>query len=590
MTTRRATGTRTSTDVLIIAAFVAAGATVAVAYLCWWAAIRVTSDIPVPGWTEFTQPAQWPGLATVFVSFGETLLVAAALTVWLRGTRRHELERRAKVMASPRKLSEVTGHDALTKARRLRPDAQVVRPSDIGVELGKTIVGGIRVYMSWEDVGTVMGGPRTRKTQSLAVGAICAAPGPVIATSNKRDLHDHTRGVRERGGRRAWVSDLQGRTGIAHQDWWWDILAGIDRLPTARKLMGHFEASTKTTADARSDSYFEGGALELAALTVLAASVGGGDLLHAYGWLTDEDSRLPAQLLDQSGHAIAASKLRAVQGLNSRQRDGLYDMARRLLNVLSDDAYARTVLPPQRRHFEGDDSVLGKWDPNHALRQFDPEAFVTSTDALYLMSLEGEDSATPLITALVGRILDHALKVATRSPGGRLPTPLLGVLDEAANVCKLKELPSLYSHLGSQGVVLLTFLQSPAQAAEVWTPNQLAQLIAASNVHYYAGGVHDTKYLQGLCDEIGASDVERWTHSSGRGGTSRSQSWSHEPLVPVNLLAELPKNCALIITTGNPPVLVHKSSWTDGPYADVIRASLARYEPKPAKELLKEAR
>ncbi len=44
--------------------------------------------------------------------------------------------------------------------------------------------------------------------------------------------------------------------------------------------------------------------------------------------------------------------------------------------------------------------------------------------------------------------------------GGRLPVPLVMVLDEAANVCRIRELPDLYSHLGSRGVVVQTVLQS----------------------------------------------------------------------------------------------------------------------------------
>ena len=35
--------------------------------------------------------------------------------------------------------------------------------------------------------------------------------------------------------------------------------------------------------------------------------------------------------------------------------------------------------------------------------------------------------------------------------GGRLDPPLVVVLDEAANICRISDLPDLYSHLGSRG-------------------------------------------------------------------------------------------------------------------------------------------
>ncbi|WP_067723466.1 type IV secretory system conjugative DNA transfer family protein [Nocardia yamanashiensis] len=576
MSTRRATPTgRITLDVVVIAAAATTVLVVGAAYCAWQAALLLLGR--TGSWEQFRTIDTWPGFATALVVIAETALVAGAIVVGVRVVRRHEITRRARIMAGPHRLREVTGHQARAKARRLRPDAEVIRACDIGIVLGHTVIGDKPVYMSWEDEGVCFGGPRTGKTTGLAIAAICAAPGPVLATSNKRDLHDHCRGVREHRGK-VWVSDLQGRAGTPGQDWWWNILAGITSLPAARRLAGYFQAATREP-DARADNYFEGGALELVSLYLLAAAVGGGDIMHTYSWLADEDTPLPAQQLEAAGQQIAAMKVRTAQSLNGKQRDGLYDMARRMLMVLSDPGWAQTVLPPTRKEFPGDTTALSSWGREHTLDEFDPKGFVTSTDGLFLLSLEGPDSATALITALVGRILDHALAIAAGSPRGRLPVPLVGILDEAANVCRLKELPYLYSHLGSQGVVLMTFLQSPAQASEVWTPNQLEQLVSASNAHIYAGGVRDSKYLQAVAEQIGEHDVARWSVSAGRGGSSRSQSWSTEKTLPVALLAELPKDLALVQTTGNPWVLVRKIPWQESRYADAIRDSLTRYEP-----------
>ncbi len=49
----------------------------------------------------------------------------------------------------------------------------------------------------------------------------------------------------------------------------------------------------------------------------------------------------------------------------------------------------------------------------------------------------------------------------TRS-GGRLDPPMVVVLDEAANICRIADLPELYSHLGSRGMVPVITPQ-PAQ-------------------------------------------------------------------------------------------------------------------------------
>lgn len=349
----------------------------------------------------------------------------------------------------------------------------------------------------------------------------------------------------------------------------------VTSLKAARRLASRFVSAEKID-DAQTSEYFDGGAAELLAIYFLAAASGGGDILHAYAWLSQEESQLPNKLLKKV-NPIAATKLRTAQGLYPKQRDGLYDVARRNLNVLTDPDYVRTVLPPGRIHIPGDDTDLGEWMPTHSLREFDPAAFVKSTDVLYALSMEGVDSAAALTTALVGRIIDEALTVARRSPGGRLVVPMAAILDEAANVCRLGELPRWYSHLGSQGIACQTFFQSPAQAAETWPGKQLDQLIAASNVHYYGGGVKDTDYLEDIAKAIGLHDVPRWSLSHGEHGTSHSQSWTNEPAVPVDMLFGLPKDRAVVMTTGNPPVLVRKTPWFDRPDAEAIRASYAKY-------------
>ena len=49
--------------------------------------------------------------------------------------------------------------------------------------------------------------------------------------------------------------------------------------------------------------------------------------------------------------------------------------------------------------------------------------------------------------------------------GGRLDPPMVLILDEAANICRIADLPDLYSHLGSRGMIPVTILQSYEQGA-----------------------------------------------------------------------------------------------------------------------------
>ena len=108
--------------------------------------------------------------------------------------------------------------------------------------------------------------------------------------------------------------------------------------------------------------------------------------------------------------------------------------------------------------------------------QLDLAAFVQSTDTLYLHSKEGQGSSAGLVTALAMALCDAAEQHAKHSPGGRLAVPLVGVLDEAANICRWRQLPDLYSHYGSRGICLLTLLQSWSQGVQVWGPTGMRKL------------------------------------------------------------------------------------------------------------------
>ena len=83
--------------------------------------------------------------------------------------------------------------------------------------------------------------------------------------------------------------------------------------------------------------------------------------------------------------------------------------------------------------------------------RFETVKFVASGGTLHSLSKEGQDSADALVTALTAAV-ESAENLATPHPGGRLRTPMLVVLDEAANVCRWMNLPDLYSHFGSRGI------------------------------------------------------------------------------------------------------------------------------------------
>src|SRR5690606_8767373 len=153
----------------------------------------------------------------------------------------------------------------------------------------------------------------------------------------------------------------------------------------------------------------------------------------------------------------------------------------------------------------------------------------------------------------------------------------------AANVCRWKDLPDLYSHYGSRGIVLMTILQSWAQGVEVWGEHGIAKLWSSANIRVYGGGVADAKFLGDLGQLNGEYEPATYSASvqSGRGQHSRSTSAStrQEKILDVADLFALPRGRALVLPSGAPPVLVQTLPWQSGPHAAAVKASLDRYAP-----------
>jgi len=295
------------------------------AYAAWWAGDRLAGvdqalpKNPIEGVLRLARgELVWPVQATILAAAAVVVLfVAAVLLLLARGGKRRS-DAVASPMANPAGFSEVTGRSARDKAARLRPGVDLKAPGAVGLRVGVSVRGHHPIYLSWEDVGVVLAGTRMGKTAAVAIPAVCDAPGAVIATSNKPDLHHHTRGVRQGRGR-VWVSDLQGIAGKPGQDWWWNPLAGVTSLAPARLLAGHFIDADDTPGSV-GNSYFDGGSQELLALHLLAAACVGGDLLHVLEWLENDTSPVPTRVLSECQQPRAAAALRSAPGLNSRQR------------------------------------------------------------------------------------------------------------------------------------------------------------------------------------------------------------------------------------------------------------------------------
>jgi len=247
--------------------------------------------------------------------------------------------------------------------------------------------------------------------------------------------------------------------------WWWDPLRYLTTVAEANRLAGHFVA---TVEDDRRDIWGPA-AKEVLATLLLAAAVGGKSLVDVYEWLANEATPVPGGLLREHGYDLLARTLRGTQDSPQETRGSVYFTARAATACLRDPQITAWVTDPANSANRSNGAVGTKRPDGAAgsLVEFRPEQFPTSRQTLYLLSKDEGGSAGPLVAALTDRVLRCGVVAAERR-GGRLDPPMVLVLDEAANICRISDLPSLYSHLGSRGVVPLTILQSYSQAVGVW--------------------------------------------------------------------------------------------------------------------------
>lgn len=509
----------------------------------------------------------WPDLGETSLLLGARILPGAVL-IALGITaavlyKRHRgggngRKKRVAGMAKQKDIEPLLSKAITAKARSLRPslkDAKQLDAADTGVLLGNLQGTKHEVRMGYEDVAVAIMAPRSGKTTSLAIPSILNAPGPVLLTSNKAagDAYTATLDARAAVGR-TWSMDPQQ---IAHAEraMWWNPLADAKTLDGAGRLAGHFLAAS-VDASQQGDFWSKAGSNILSQL-FLAAALDERPITDVMAWLAFPADRTPLDILRDHKFAAVASQLKGTVEGPPETRDGIYETARQYAAALLNTEIAAWVTPQK--------DVL----------EFTPRTFVTSTDTLYLLSKDGGGGASALIAACADSVMRAATAQAERA-GGRLDPPMLAILDEAANVCKISDLPDLYSHLGSRGIIPITILQSYRQGQKVWGDAGMDAMWSASTIKVIGSGIDDPDFADKLSRLIGDHDVETTSTSTSESGKSTSVSMRQERILAADAIRALPKGTALAFATGMRAAMLDLRPWYLEPGADTLSAASAR--------------
>ncbi|MGW4071394.1 type IV secretory system conjugative DNA transfer family protein [Nocardia grenadensis] len=537
-----------------------------------------------------TEQLEWTTAATggaVTLASGTALAAVGSVWAWRatcrkcralyrdRGRIRKEaIDSQARYLAKSKELAGL----GLNAVRAKASDLKVrLREEDApGVLIARVVADGQAIYGSYEDLHLDIWGPRSGKSTSRVIPAVMEAPGACLATSNKRDVVDATRKARATDGRTAWVFDPQGVAAEA-PTWYWDPIkwvAGTDggagAQERAAELAGHFAAGGEL--DGR-DAFFEPEGEDLLAGLFLACALSKKPITQAFAWVTRPHDTEPVDILSEARLHLVAGALSNQYQAPDKQKAGVFSTAKKMASCLKYERIQPWVTPAAKGEAER--------------REFTAAGFVTSRDTLYPLSKEGKGSAGPLVTALCAAVAGAAEEEATRHPGGRLPVPLLVVLDEAANIVKWAALPKMYSHFGSRGIVVMTILQSWAQGVRCWGQEGMTALWSAANIKVLGSGLDDAAFLRDRSELIGSHYELANSVSKSKDSRSTSTSRTSETTLTASDLAALPKGRVVVFSSGHRPTLGQSVPWFERGYADEIRAALDAAAKTPESEALR---
>lgn len=343
----------------------------------------------------------------------------------------------------------------------------------------------------------VLGPPRSGKTSSLIIPNVLGTNGPVVSTSTKPDVLDAVRSARAEVGTVHLFdpsASVEDRDGV-HRVRWSPLTACTswrDALTVARSLVTVTDSDSGVRA-ATTDHWHERAQALLGPL-LHAAALDGLDMRTVLTWV-DRRQALPAQQIlasDPPGSdPVARNLLDGITTTEERELSGIWSTASGALGGFrSAEALSATTHP-----------------------DFDPHAFVRSTDALFIAAPTHHQAlVAPLVVGLLDDIRRATYQRSLQRHGG---PPVVFALDEVANIAPLPQLPSLISEGGGQGLVTVACFQDLSQARHRW-PTQADGFPSLFGTTVVLPGIGDLRTLDALSSLAGEHELVARTSSQGR--------------------------------------------------------------------------
>jgi type IV secretion system protein VirD4 len=410
-----------------------------------------------------------------------------------------------------------------------QPRRQRARMRTVEVAVPLCRVGPQRVWASIEDVTLVFGGPRTGKSGWLA-GRIIDAPGAVLVTSTRTDLHDLTAPLCTGKG----PVHVFNAVGLGELDSTitFDPLTGCADPVTAAERATDLLSAGTPSGSGGDRAFWDAQARRVLAALLHAAALGDLHMRDVLGWVADPDNaeRQLTSLLRKSPEESYVTDATQFVTTNDRTRTSITSTIMPALGWLTSPAASAAASGAQ---------------------PFDVGELIESRATVYLLGAE-ETQAAPLVCALTGHIAREARRIAARQRGGRLDPPLTLALDEAALISPVP-LHSWTADMGGRGVTIIAAFQSRAQLIDRYGEAKAAVTLNNAGGKLLFGGTSDRDDLNFWSTLAGERDEPITTTDVYGKVTSRTVR--KVPVLAPAQLSNLPAGKVVAFRRGMPPVV-----------------------------------
>lgn len=447
--------------------------------------------------------------------------------------------------------------------------------------------GGVRQYpgahLGWTDEGwyvgakpnsavLVIGPPRSGKSSAIIIPSILVAEGACVSSSMRDDVMQATWHARATVGQ-VWHFDPGGdeQPPVGVTPLRWSPLVGIHNWDDARIAANRLAQPLRKSKEGGGDNdHFLDRARDWVEVLLYAAKLEDKDITTVADWSLAADSpevedavnaafNYAADEWGDGGARIALQQHRGLLDTPDRERGSIKSTMQKLLRIYGSETARRIGANPN----------------------FDPEAFVRSSDTVYITaSPDRQQEYAPLLAGLLESIRLATYKRHAAEAAGREPkrAPVLFALDEANNTAPIP-LPAIISEAGGQSLHVIVGIQDLSRARARWG-KEADGFLTLFRIKVIFSGVVEPYTVDALSNAAGEYDRMMVSYSESTQYVGHhampvrqqnpTYSTQRQKVLHQGDISNLPPGKALVFEGSEWSLVNYAYHWTPGPWATAL--------------------